>query len=85
MKNQQVFYSTLKSPIGEIIVTADEQGIRSIYSPTHESLIAQLENVKRDDVKLRNVTTQLRAYFAGELFEFSLTLNPQGTTFHKQV
>lgn len=85
MTKQRFIYSTLKSPIGEIIVTADEQGIRSIYSPTHESLIAQLENVKRDDAKLRDATDQLRAYFTGELQEFSLTLNPQGTPFFKQV
>ena len=85
MKNQRIIYSTLKSPIGEIIVTADDQGIRSIYSPTHESLITTLEHAKRDDAKLRDATDQLRAYFAGELQEFSLTLNPQGTTFFKQV
>lgn len=81
MKNQQVFYSTLKSPIGEIIVTADEQGITSIYSPTRETIITPLENAKRHDKKLRDATDQLRAYFAGDLHEFSLTLNPQGTTF----
>lgn len=85
MLNQQIIYSTLESPIGEIIVTADEQGIRSIYSPTHETLIAQIDNYKRDDAKLRDATDQLRAYFAGELQEFSLTLNPQGTPFFKHV
>jgi len=85
MKKQQIIFSTLKSPIGEIIVTADEHGIRSIYSPTHESLITPLENAKRDDEKLRDATDQLRAFFAGGLQEFSLTLYPQGTTFFKQV
>lgn len=81
----QIIYSTLDSPIGEIIVTSDEQGITSIYSPTHETIITPLENAKRDDKKLRDATDQLRAYFAGELQEFSLTLNPQGNTFFKQV
>lgn len=85
MKNQQIIYSTIKSPIGEVVVTADEIGIRSIYSPTHETLITQLDNAKRDDAKLRDATDQLRAYFAGELQEFSLPLNPQGTPFFKQV
>lgn len=85
MKNQRIIYSTLNSPIGEIIVTADEQGITSIYSPTHETLITPLEYAKRNDEKLRDATDQLRAYFAGDLQEFSLTLNPQGTPFFKQV
>lgn len=81
MKSQTIFYSTLNSPIGEIVVTADEIGIRSIYSPTHEILIKPFENAKRDNAKLRDATDQLRAYFAGELQEFSLPLNPQGTPF----
>ena len=85
MKNQRIIYSTLNSPIGEIIVIADEQGITSIYSPTHETIITPLENAKRDGEKLRDATDQLRAYFAGDLQEFSLTLNPQGTPFFKQV
>ena len=85
MKKQQIIFSTLKSPIGEIIITADEHGITSIYSPTHETINSNVENAKRDDAKLRDATDQLRAYFAGELQEFSLTLNPQGTQFFKQV
>ena len=85
MKSQQIFYSSLKSPIGEVIVTSDEIGIRSIYSPTHETLISPLEKAKRDKSKLLDATDQLRAYFAGELQEFSLALNPQGTPFFKQV
>lgn len=85
MKSEPIFYSTLNSPIGEIVVTADEIGIRSIYSPTHEIIIKPFENAKRDNAKLRDATDQLRAYFAGELQEFSLPLNPQGTPFFKQV
>ena len=89
MKKQQIIYCTLKSPIGEIIVTADKQGITSIYSPTHETLKAQLENAKRYDAKLRDATDQLRAYFAARCksFHSRLThkvhnsLNKYGSTF----
>ena len=85
MSNKRLIYSTFQSPIGEVMVTADEHGLRSIYSPTHESLIAPLDDRKRDDAALRDATDQLRAYFAGELQEFSLTLNPLGTPFYKTV
>ncbi len=85
MNNEPIIYSTLQSPIGEVLVTADERGIRSIYSPSHESLIAPLDDGRRDDAALRDATDQLRAYFAGELQEFTLTLNPQGTPFYKTV
>ena len=85
MSNERIIYSTLQSPIGEVMVTADERGLRSIYSPTHESLIAPLEDGKRDDAALRDATDQLRAYFAGELQEFTLALNAQGTAFYKTV
>ncbi len=85
MKSQPIFYSTLNSPIGEVVITADEIGIRSIYSPTHETLIKPFVNAKRDNSKLREAIDQLRAYFAGDLQEFSLTLNPQGTQFFKNV
>ena len=85
MSNDPIIYSTLETPIGEVIVTADERGLRSTYSPTHETLIAPLDGGRRDDAALRHATDQLRAYFAGELQEFTLTLNAQGTPFYKTV
>ncbi len=85
MNTDPIIYSTLESPIGEVIVTADECGVRSIYSPTHDSLIAPLDDGKRDDAALRDAIDQLRAYFVGELQKFTLTLNAQGTPFYKTV
>lgn len=40
---------------------------------------------QRDDRVFRDVTAQLRAYFASELTQFSLALAPKGTAFQQHV
>ncbi len=40
---------------------------------------------RRDDTAFDDVATQLRAYFAGSLREFELTLEPAGTSFQQSV
>jgi len=63
-------------------VVASDAGIRSIELQA----AAQLPGRQSEsNPLLRRAVAQLRAYFAGELRDFDLPLDPQGTDFQKRV
>ena len=87
MIDDQIYYSTLDSPVGELLLVADADGIRGIYAAAHRkrSEPEPRPEWRRDDAALGETRSQLKAYFAGERQEFTLALNPQGTPFQKRV
>jgi methylated-DNA-[protein]-cysteine S-methyltransferase len=82
---QPVAYTLLPSPLGTILVAADDAGLRVVsfqdgHRPTRpESFWC------RDPEVFGDCREQLAAYFAGELEEFHLALAPQGTAFQVRV
>ena len=74
-------YKTLyKSPIGELLLCADETALHSIqFEPTAEVEHADINSI------LERTRQQLDSYFAGNLTEFDLPLKLDGTDFQKQV
>ena len=81
-----VRYTTIESPIGPLLLAADEAGLRRIEFVNGKRSV-QLDPTWKNEstVLLHEVTNQLRAYFAGELKAFDLTLAPEGTTFQLKV
>jgi methylated-DNA-[protein]-cysteine S-methyltransferase len=78
-----MLYSTLTTPIGELVLTADPDGaVTSLYLPNHRP---DTSDWIRDDALLERAVRQLREYFAGERTEFDLALRPQGAPFQLQV
>lgn len=81
----QVFFTQIESPIGPLLLAADEAGLREIrfVNGRHP---AQPESLwKEDQAPLRETILQLGAYFAGELENFNLPLAPEGTPFQLEV
>ncbi|MGX7681629.1 methylated-DNA--[protein]-cysteine S-methyltransferase [Jatrophihabitans sp. DSM 45814] len=78
-------YTILASPVGELLLTADEGGLRQLYweKSRHPALIGA--DWQRDDQALAEVRDQLGEYFAGRRREFELRLNPRGSVFQKRV
>jgi methylated-DNA-[protein]-cysteine S-methyltransferase len=76
-----MFYTWMDSPIGKLLLAADDAGLRHIMfepgSAPHEW--------RESSPPLRETTRQLRAWFAGELHEFQLPLAPAGPMFHQSV
>lgn len=72
--------TSLKTPLGICEITGDEDGISEIK-------IVEDEKEPSDLIPefLLPAVNQIEAYFKGELKEFSLKLNPKGTTFQKRV
>jgi methylated-DNA-[protein]-cysteine S-methyltransferase len=65
-----------------LVLVGTDTGVRAIEFPPPRPIDA--EPVDRDPV-LDELARQLRAYFAGKLRVFDVTLEPQGTDFQKRV
>jgi methylated-DNA-[protein]-cysteine S-methyltransferase len=72
------------SPLGEIALTANEQGLSALAFQQGKSPI-NVAGLTQDNSKFSEVTQQLDEYFAGERKHFDLPLAPSGTNFQKQV
>jgi len=80
-----MYYNYLNSPIGRLLVVIDSVGIRQIDFENSRYPTVIQPNWQNSPYQLKNTCDQLCAYFAGEIQEFNLPLNPVGTTFQKKV
>jgi len=76
-----VYYSIYASPIGDLLLTGDGAALTGV--DFLDSVADPLG--PRDDGAFGAATAQLRAYFGGELTEFSLDLTTGGTPFQQRV
>jgi methylated-DNA-[protein]-cysteine S-methyltransferase len=80
-----VFFTYCDSPIGELLLAGDAQALRVISFPNDRNRLAPADDWRQSDAALHDAVAQLRAYFAGELHEFKLPVDPVGTEFQRQV
>jgi len=79
-------WTTIDSPVGSLLLTADTSGaLTSLSVPGQKNGRTVEEGWSRDPGPFRAAEEQLAAYFAGELKEFELELNPEGTEFRRRV
>lgn len=73
-------WTVYESPIGPLTVAMGPNGLTGLNFPGRTSPPSDAERAS-----LPEVTEQLDAYFAGELREFDLPLDPQGTPLQKAI
>ena len=78
-------YSTHASPVGELLLVGDDEGLRGLYLPEHRRGPQVDPAWRRDDGALATTRAQLTEYFAGERTAFDLALAPAGTPFQLEV
>jgi methylated-DNA-[protein]-cysteine S-methyltransferase len=78
-------WATCASPIGDILLVADEAGLREVHLPGSFAARDEMPATAPPCPPLIKATEQLEAYFAGELTRFDLPLAPVGTAFQLQV
>jgi methylated-DNA-[protein]-cysteine S-methyltransferase len=80
-----MFFTQLESPVGPLLLAADEAGVREIRFVNGRHPTQPEPTWKSDRAPLNETIRQLQAYFAGELENFDLPLAPQGTPFQLEV
>ena len=90
-------YAWYDSPIGPLMVARDEIAVRHLTIPDRDPSrpdsprVGATKTVEpgpgwvRDDAGLRRELAELEAYFAGELREFEMAVEPEGTAFRRKV
>ena len=82
-------YVTMPSPVGELLLVGEASPTRltltSVSMPGQRNAPAVSSGWQRDPAAFAEVTTQLDAYFAGELTVFDLDLAPRGTQFQQRI
>jgi len=75
-------WTTTTSPVGELLLVADDEGLTAINFAPFEPVPAERDD---DHAVLRSAVRQLEEYFAGARTEFELPLAPKGSVFRQQV
>jgi methylated-DNA-[protein]-cysteine S-methyltransferase len=78
-------FSTLESPVGELLLVGDDDGLRGLYLPDHQRGPQPAPHWRCDDGALARTRDQLGEYFAGDRTGFDLALAPEGTPFQLEV
>jgi methylated-DNA-[protein]-cysteine S-methyltransferase len=76
-------YSTVSSPIGELMLCGDDDSLTALHLPGHWPKPAA--GWRRDDARFADVARQLEEYFAGERTTFDVAMRMQGGPFEREV
>src|SRR5947207_10440214 len=87
LMNQQVRYSLMPSPLGDVILVANGDALCGVYFDDQKYLppIDPAWQKDEDSAVLRAAHSQLDQYFAGSRRLFELPLAPNGTPFQRAV
>jgi methylated-DNA-[protein]-cysteine S-methyltransferase len=82
---RSLFYTKMNSPVGNLLLAADERGLRLVSFENSKRAASVEPDWKSDQTPFVEVVRQLQEYFGGERKEFDLPLAPQGTDFQLDV
>jgi len=80
-----VYYTWMESPIGRLLLAADDAGLRHITFSNGRAPAKPDSLWREDAVPLLETMAQLQAWFRGELRNFTVPLAPLGPAFHQLV
>jgi methylated-DNA-[protein]-cysteine S-methyltransferase len=81
----RVSYTTMKSPIGPLMLAGDEGGLRLVHFATGRRPALPRREWIEDRTPFKEVIRQLDSYFLGKLEDFDLPLVLDGTEFQLLV
>jgi methylated-DNA-[protein]-cysteine S-methyltransferase len=79
------YYTTMSSPLGPILLTADETGLTGINFQNGKGAKKPLCGSIESKAPFKEAVAQISAYFRGERKDFDLPLSPVGTDFQRAV
>jgi methylated-DNA-[protein]-cysteine S-methyltransferase len=78
-------HTILASPLGDLTVVRDDEGLRGLYFPHHWTRPDRGAFGARVGGGFEDVAAQLAEYFAGTRREFDLPLHPAGDAYQHRV
>jgi methylated-DNA-[protein]-cysteine S-methyltransferase len=78
-------HTVLDSPVGDLTVVRDDDGLSGLYFPGHWYLPDPTTFGPRADADFADVAEQLAEYFTGDRTEFDLPLALRGSAFQHRV
>jgi methylated-DNA-[protein]-cysteine S-methyltransferase len=83
---EQRFYTSIDSPIGELLLLGDGHSLRGLYMQQGRKPVRIAPRWERSEATFADVRRQLREYFAGERTTFDdLPLTLDGAQFERRV
>ncbi len=79
------YHTTISSPLGGILLTADEDGLTGINFQAGKGAKKPPRGSVESAAPFKAAAQQIDAYFRGELKSFDLRLSPLGTAFQRSV
>lgn len=79
-----MYHTTFNSPLGKLIITANNSAITHIQLTNSASLTSTSANIKVSPL-ITETIKQLEHYFQDAQYQFNLPINPQGTPFQQKV
>ncbi len=83
--NNKTYYTFVDSPLGQILLVGDGTNLTELNFQAGERPTEVGVDWQQDDTPFAEAIAQLRAYFAGELQAFHLSVRPDGTSFQRQI
>ena len=80
-----MFYDWMESPLGQLLLVADNEGLLELAFGAGRKPPQVDPQWTRGGDPLGEPRRQLRAFFAGQLRHFDLSLKPRGTAFQQRV
>jgi methylated-DNA-[protein]-cysteine S-methyltransferase len=80
-----LLYTTVASPIGELLLLGDGSALRGLYMQAGPRPVAIGRSWRTASSPFEHVAAQLREYFAGERVEFDVPLAAAGDRFEQLV
>jgi methylated-DNA-[protein]-cysteine S-methyltransferase len=79
------YFTIVSSPVGRLTLVGVDDSLVGLYFDDDPHAAPARAAARRDDRRLRAVTTALEEYFAGTRTTFDLPLAPVGSPFQRQV
>ncbi len=80
-----MFYTTIESPIGELLLLGDHQALHGLYMQDGRKPVTVVEGWQRSAPPFAAVIEQLSEYFGGRRTTFDVPLLMQGGGFERRV
>ena len=81
------YYTLIDSPLDPLMLVSDGEALTGLYMELQKHGPEVVSDWRKDETLplFANACEQLRAYFAGVLQAFNITLSPAGTVFQQSV